>query len=162
MKSYIGTKVLRAEPQAQHDMVDGAAVERPGYRVVYPDGYESWSPAEVFEAAYHPLDGPLPFPQALELMLRGEGLIARAGWASAGLRVALLGSDEGSLITEPLLALLSPEGRGSAWQPSHGDIVATDWLLLPAPDAREAIDLPVIDSALAEQAMGLGEPAGTA
>lgn len=27
----------------------------PGYMVVYPDGYESWSPKDVFEAAYFPL-----------------------------------------------------------------------------------------------------------
>jgi len=23
-----------------------------GYKVIYPDGYESWSPKEVFEVAY--------------------------------------------------------------------------------------------------------------
>lgn len=28
---------------------------RQGYKVVYPDGYVSWSPKEVFEAAYHEL-----------------------------------------------------------------------------------------------------------
>lgn len=44
MKPYIGAKILLAEPQEK----DG----RPGYRVRYPDGYESWSPADTFETAY--------------------------------------------------------------------------------------------------------------
>lgn len=42
--SYIGTKIINAEPQTLND--------RDGYRVIYPDGYSSWSPKEVFEAAY--------------------------------------------------------------------------------------------------------------
>ena len=44
MKTYIGTKIIQAEPKesgGQH-----------GYRVIYADGYESWSPKDVFEAAY--------------------------------------------------------------------------------------------------------------
>ncbi|WP_018865116.1 Gp49 family protein [Thioalkalivibrio sp. ARh3] len=44
MQTYIGVKQVQAEPQER----DG----EPGYRVVYPDGYESWSPARVFEAHY--------------------------------------------------------------------------------------------------------------
>lgn len=44
INSYIGTKIINAEPQVQ----DG----RRGYRVIYPDGYSSWSPAETFEGAY--------------------------------------------------------------------------------------------------------------
>jgi len=47
MKKYIGTKTIQAEPAVK----DG----REGYRVIYPDGYESWSPKEVFEEAYHEL-----------------------------------------------------------------------------------------------------------
>jgi hypothetical protein len=44
MKTYIGTKIIQAEPMSQND--------RDGYRVIYPDGYESWSPKNVFEEAY--------------------------------------------------------------------------------------------------------------
>lgn len=44
VKNYVGVKIVQAEPCVQ----DG----REGYRVVYPDGYESWSPKGVFEAAY--------------------------------------------------------------------------------------------------------------
>jgi hypothetical protein len=45
MKTYIGCKVIAAE------LATGKSGE-PGYRVVYPTGYESWSPKAVFEAAY--------------------------------------------------------------------------------------------------------------
>ena len=44
MKTYIGTKIIQAEPQSK----DHAE----GYKVVYEDGYESWSPKDVFEKAY--------------------------------------------------------------------------------------------------------------
>ena len=43
MVRYIGTKLIEAIP-AQKDGEDG-------YKVVYPDGYTSWSPADVFERA---------------------------------------------------------------------------------------------------------------
>jgi len=41
---YIGTKQIVAWEQEK----DG----KPGYAVKYPDGYISWSPKDVFEAAY--------------------------------------------------------------------------------------------------------------
>jgi len=44
MKSYIGAKIIKAELQKKED--------RDGYKVVYPDGYVSWSPKDVFEEAY--------------------------------------------------------------------------------------------------------------
>lgn len=44
MKQYMGIKMISAEPMGK----DGRA----GYKVVYADGYESWSPKDVFEAAY--------------------------------------------------------------------------------------------------------------
>lgn len=56
MKTFIGVKAVQAEPQ---DRPLGSAEDplgqrngEPGYKVVYPDGYESWSPKEVFEEAY--------------------------------------------------------------------------------------------------------------
>lgn len=44
MKKYIGKKQVQATPADK----DGVR----GYKVVYADGYESWSPADVFESAY--------------------------------------------------------------------------------------------------------------
>jgi len=44
---YIGVKQVVAWPEDR----DGKA----GYAVKYPDGYTSWSPKDVFEAAYIPM-----------------------------------------------------------------------------------------------------------
>ena len=46
-KTYIGVKRIEAYPEDR----DG----KPGYAVIYPDGYKSWSPKDVFEAAYFPI-----------------------------------------------------------------------------------------------------------
>lgn len=47
---YVGVKLIRAKPEARGN--------EPGYRVVYPDGYISWSPKEAFEKAYFRLSDP--------------------------------------------------------------------------------------------------------
>ena len=60
MKSYIGTKLIKATPMnlgeyneyKGWDMPTGEDPAREGYLVVYSDSYESWSPKEVFESAY--------------------------------------------------------------------------------------------------------------
>ena len=44
-KYYIGCKRVQAYPESSPE---GAQ----GYAVIYPDGYKSWSPKEVFESAY--------------------------------------------------------------------------------------------------------------
>lgn len=47
MKQYfIGTKQVLAEPFVKDGVI--------GYSVEYPDGYQSWSPANTFESAYLP------------------------------------------------------------------------------------------------------------
>lgn len=56
MKLYIGTKIIAAEPMSEHTFknpINSASdIDRPGYKVVYEDGYVSWSPKETFEHAY--------------------------------------------------------------------------------------------------------------
>lgn len=59
MYSYIGTKIVCAEPMDENSFLSSykrqELVDRetqPGYLVVYEDGYKSWSPKEVFERAY--------------------------------------------------------------------------------------------------------------
>lgn len=67
MDKYIGFKMIQATPMGRKAYEDevrtkrGASYlvnsfseepDRPGYKVVYPDGYESWSPKDVFEKAY--------------------------------------------------------------------------------------------------------------
>lgn len=66
MKIYVGTKVIQAEPMdecsflaeiKEQDVTNSIWINnsrdtRPGYKVIYPDGYVSWSPKETFETAY--------------------------------------------------------------------------------------------------------------
>lgn len=62
MKSYIGAKIISAEPMDQFTFqtkfkagettIDSQGNSPEGYHIVYPDNYHSWSPKEVFEEAY--------------------------------------------------------------------------------------------------------------
>ena len=56
MKKYIGTKTIEAEPMVAGDASNLGFKTNDnggdGYHVRYEDGYESWSPKDVFEKAY--------------------------------------------------------------------------------------------------------------
>ena len=53
MQSYVGCKIIQAEPMDENTHLGVTNREtRPGYKVMYPGGYISWSPKEVFEEAY--------------------------------------------------------------------------------------------------------------
>ena len=61
---YVGTKLILAEPmdaaEFQIQFGDRGLSDfenAPGYKVIYPDGYTSWSPRDVFEAAYREVTG---------------------------------------------------------------------------------------------------------
>ena len=70
MDKYIGTKIIHAEEQMKDN--------KEGYKVVYADGYESWSPKDVFEDAYRRCDN-ITFGLAIEALKRGYK-VARKGW----------------------------------------------------------------------------------
>ena len=57
-ESYIGSKIIRAKKMDECSFLKNIKKEnidnretREGYMVLYPGGYKSWSPKEVFEAA---------------------------------------------------------------------------------------------------------------
>lgn len=60
MKKYIGTKTVSATPAwrvggrvyPKDGAVPRSMNREDGYKVVYEDGYESWSPKDVFEKSY--------------------------------------------------------------------------------------------------------------
>ena len=61
MKTYIGTKIIEAAPavrmggkvyDANELITRSMELVEEGYKVRYQDGYESWSPKDVFERAY--------------------------------------------------------------------------------------------------------------
>lgn len=69
MKKYVGTKLIEAEPMTRgaYNEYRGWTIpvdENPadeGYLVRYSDNYVSWSPKEIFDAAYREYDqGELP------------------------------------------------------------------------------------------------------
>lgn len=135
MEKYIGTKIIHATP-ARHE---GEA----GYKVVYPDGYESWSPAEAFEEAYRPSNG-MPFGLAYEAMRKGHK-VARAGWNGKGMFIFLVPGSTFQVNRPPLLGIY-PEGTEIEyhqhvdmktatgeivpWSCSQTDMAADDWAIV--------------------------------
>lgn len=62
LKSYIGTKVLLAKPMSEKVWMAIKLVEpvmgeilRDGYLVIYDNGYQTWSPKDVFDTHYREL-----------------------------------------------------------------------------------------------------------
>jgi hypothetical protein len=93
---YLGVKIVDAEPMTQgqqwaesHNGVSCClpGEDREGYKVVYEDGYVSWSPKEVFEKAYRPITS-LTFGLAIEALKQGKK-VARTGWNGKGMYLKL-------------------------------------------------------------------------
>lgn len=151
MKQYIGTKLIKAEPAYRCDgkiYPKSGAYPRSmnledGYKVCYPDGYESWSPKAVFEEAYRPTDG-MNFGLAVEAAKKGAK-ITRRGWNGKGMWVVYrtgypegipcnrntaeaVGIPEGSLFrVRPYLQMKCVDGSFQMWLASQSDILADDW-----------------------------------
>lgn len=156
MKQFIGTKIVQAEPAwlvfdregepgeivvKDRDLeLTTAKTVLNGYKVVYEDGYESWSPKEAFEKAYRRTDG-LNFGLALEACKMGKK-IARAGWNGKGQYVEL-GHEifcenlygEGYYakhedIGSKALVFVGTRGRQVGWLASQADMLADDWMIV--------------------------------
>ena len=146
METYIGTKIIEAAP----DVKKGGKVydltwpiprsmepEEPGYRVRYPDGYESWSPKDVFEEASRPTDA-MSFGLAIEAAKKGKR-IARKGWNGKGQYVELAtaisyASPTGAVVNaehdaigNQALAFVGTSGVQMGWLASQADMLADDW-----------------------------------
>lgn len=136
MKQYIGTKIVQAEPEM-------ATKDQPGYKVVYADGYESWSPKSVFEEAYRESSG-MPLGLAIEALKKGAKA-ARSGWNGKGMFIFLVPSSRFMVNRAPLLGIYpegtmidyrahidikNVDGSISTWAPSNSDALAEDWLII--------------------------------
>ena len=150
MKQYIGTKVIQAEPAYRVDgkvfvkaniVPYGYKIED-GYKVVYPDGYESWSPKDAFEAAYRATDG-MNFGLAIEAAKMGKK-IAREGWNGKGMflyhvpaaayppstevaKEAFCGSD---VPYGAYIAMKTAQGNVVPWLASQTDMLSDDWKIV--------------------------------
>lgn len=157
MKQYIGTKIIQAEPAFRVSFEDFKNVIYPktyaipedrtgqtwddGYKVVYPDGYVSWSPKEVFEEAYRLTDG-MNFGLAIEAAKQGQR-IARKGWNGKNMYVFL--AFEPDFVTDAdisafdqmevevgdmLVMKTAQDTFQPGWLASQADMLAEDWYIV--------------------------------
>lgn len=140
---YIGTKIIFAEPMNKFEFymnvkkIDCKEENEEGYKVVYPDGYVSWSPKTVFEEAYRETDG-LNFGLAIEAMKKGFK-VARKGWNGKGIFIELQVPDKKSKMTHPYIFIdttglktdnpYAPKDR-VPWLASQTDMLADDWYIV--------------------------------
>ena len=135
-RKYIGTKIITAYPQEK----DG----KPGYGVIYADGYTSWSPKDVFEASYRAIEREgqsLTFGDALHMLKQGKK-VARAGWNGKGMFLFLVQGSTFKVNRPPLLGIYqegteihycphidtkTADGKVVPWLCSQTDALAEDW-----------------------------------
>ena len=146
MQKYIGTKIIEAVPAIRKGgktYEEGWPIPKSmdpteeGYKVRYPDGYESWSPKDVFEEAYRPTDC-MSFGLAIEAMKKGKK-VARRGWNGKNQHIELA-TRIGYMTTEGVFVNVEHEAIGNkaiafcgtsgvqmGWLASQADMLADDW-----------------------------------
>ena len=146
MKKYIGTKIIEAVPAIRKGgkvYEEGWPIPKSmdpteeGYKVRYPDGYESWSPKDVFEEAYRPTDC-MSFGLAIEAMKKGKK-VARRGWngknqhIELATRISYMTAEgvfvnvEHEAIGNKVIAFCGTSGVQMGWLASQADMLADDW-----------------------------------
>jgi hypothetical protein len=137
MKTYIGTKVVNAEPQACQKDTHNSKAGDPGYKVEYEDGYVSWSPKDVFDKAYRPTTS-MSFGVAIEALRAGRR-VARSGWNGKGIFCELQTPDAHSKMTSPYIYInttgLQTDNQDAPkslvpWLASQTDMLSEDWEVL--------------------------------
>jgi hypothetical protein len=138
MKTYIGVKIVQAEPEIK----DG----KEGYVVSYiedaKDGkvYSSWCPKDIFLRHNREIaDDGIPFSKALEALKKGAK-VARKSWNGKGMWIRLFSRTElpmDCVLTHPFLVIEYPAGHpaypdGSCipWLASQTDILSDDWFIV--------------------------------
>ena len=125
-KDYYGTKRITAWPENRGSDPQSPHFER-GYAVKYSDDYVSWSPADVFEAAYQSIDdSALSFGHAIEAMRAGHR-VARQGWNGKGMWLEIQIPDEGSKMSLPYIYMRTVQGDLVPWLASQTDMLSNDW-----------------------------------
>ena len=146
MQKYLGVKLISAEPCSQ-DQFAGAknlgdlsklhgGIDKEGYKVVYKDGYTSWSPKDVFEKAYREVNG-MSFGLAIEALKKGHK-VARAGWNGKCMHLYL---EDMFYLTCPgnlpdrkydpvIVMYTAQQTHQPGWLASQADILADDWQII--------------------------------
>lgn len=137
MKKYLGVKMIEAKPMNLGDynrykswtIPEDEDPMKEGYMVVYPDGYVSWSPKEIFEEAYREISG-LTFGLAVEAMKKGAR-VARKGWNGKGMWIELSEYGKGAMYKDrplhPHILMATAQGDFVPWLASQTDMLAEDW-----------------------------------
>lgn len=149
MKKYIGMKIIEAVPAIRKGCrvyeKDRAihmtmVPDEEGYKVRYADGYEFFSPKDVFEAAYRETDC-LSFGLAIEAAKKGKR-IARRGWNGKNQYVELaerisyenaaheVVNANHEAIGNKALAFVGTSGVQLGWLASQADMLADDWMIV--------------------------------
>ncbi len=148
MKFYTGIKAIQAEPMTRGDYNKYRGWQIPenenpadeGYLVRYSDSYESWSPKDVFEEAYHE-SGNLSFSEALYLARHFGAKIARLGWNGKKQYITVAthfeyddstGHNKAEHKTSHSAALVFHGTLGDqvGWLASQSDMLSDDWAVV--------------------------------
>ena len=92
MEKFIGVKIISAEPQPAPTAMGTYPEGADGYKVVYEDGYISWSPTAIFDEAYRRIDA-MTFGLAIEAMKKGLK-VARSGWNGKDMFVYMVANSD--------------------------------------------------------------------
>lgn len=155
MKQYIGSKIVNAVPEYRchrpghlfqyvsvGDIVPAGWDSEDGYRIEYEDGYKSWCPKEVFEAAYRETTG-MSFGLAIEAMKMGRA-VAREGWNGKEMflyhvpaaayppstEVAKAAFHGENVPYGAYIAMKTAQGNVVPWLASQTDMLADDWYIV--------------------------------
>ena len=149
MKKYIGTKIIEAVPairkggtvyEKDQPIPKSMDHEEDGYKARYADGYESFSPKDVFEEAYRPIVG-MNFGLAIEALKKGKKC-RRAGWNGKNQHIELASaisytSPEGTIVNanheaigNKAIAFCGTSGVQMGWLASQADMLADDWMIV--------------------------------
>lgn len=108
MEKYIGVKIINAEPAKADKQYGKHEPGTDGYKVIYEDGYASWSPKKEFENAYRKTTG-VTFGLGLEAAKKGKGFRLPTWAPDVVIRAQF--PDEHSKMTAPYLYVESRFGR---------------------------------------------------
>lgn len=137
-KLYIGTKLINATPMTREEVeqmlrrVIGGDRTGDGYLVTYEDGYQSWSPKDVFERAYRPVNA-MTFGDAL-VMLKAGKRVCRAGWNGKGMWLTMIRAGNAIHCGLPMQDCIGMRTADAKMQPgwlsSQADMLADDWMVV--------------------------------
>jgi hypothetical protein len=132
MKTYIGVKIVQAEPETKNG--------EDGYKVVYPaefgkPEYVSWCPKNVFEK-HNCETTAMTFGHALEALKQGKKA-ARKNWNGKGMWIGYHGGTDHDIPGLPYLYIEYPIGHPAypkgcwvPWLASQTDMLSDDWYIV--------------------------------